>query len=92
MTKQVLPKMASNTKLQCAVQRDHCFQRIILDNICNGTWYEHIMRPAYKYVNKKQALKAVKLCEGIIFGNTDQNALNRQSLIWRSKKGQVKNK
>ena len=35
LTKQVLPKMAIDTELPWPVQNDHCFQRIILDNICN---------------------------------------------------------
>ena len=25
-------------KLQWPVKYDHCFQRIVLDNICNGCW------------------------------------------------------
>ena len=86
LTKQVLPKMASDKKLKWPVQNDHCFQRIVLDNICNGSWYEHLERPAYKHLSRDQSLKAVKLCEEIISGNADLHALNRQSLIWRGKK------
>ena len=65
---------------------DHCFQRIVLDNIYNGCWYNHLKRPTYKHLSKNQALKAVKLCEGLISGNADLHALNSQSLIWCEKK------
>ena len=85
-TKEVMPSMAIDKQLNCPVKYDHCFQRIVLDNICNGCWYNHLKLPAYKHLIKNQALKAVKLCEEIISGNADLHALNRQSLIWRGKK------
>ena len=86
LTKEVMPKMAREKVFQWPVQNDHCFQRIVLDSICNGSWYAHLGRPAYKNLSGDQALKAVKLCEDIISGNADLHALNRQSLIWRGKK------
>ena len=86
LTKEVMPKMARDKVFQWPVQNDHCFQRIVLDNICNGSWYEYLGRPAYKHLSGDQALKAVKLCEDIISGNADLHALNRRSLIWRGKK------
>ena len=52
LTKQVLPMMASDKKLQWPVKYDHCFQRIVLDTICNGSWYDHLERPAYKHLSK----------------------------------------
>ena len=84
--KKVMPSMATDKQLNWPVKYDHCFQRIVLDNICNGCWYDHLKRPAYKHLSNSQALKAIKLCEDIISGNADLNALNRQSLIWRGKK------
>ena len=86
LTKEVMPKMASEKAFQWPVKYDHCLQRIVLDNICNGCWYDHLKRPAYKHLSNSQALKAIKLCEDIISGNADLHALNRQSLIWRGKK------
>ena len=86
LTKEVMPMITRDNVFEWPVQNDHCFQRIVLDNICNGSWYEHLERPAYKHLSRDQALKAVKLCEDVISGNADLNALNRQSLIWRGKK------
>ena len=88
-TKEVMPSMAIDKQLNQPVKYDHFFQRIVLDNICNGCWYNHLKRPAYKHLSKNQALKAVKLCEEIISGNADLHALNSQSLIWCEKKSQI---
>ena len=89
LTKEVMPKMASDKAFQWPVRYDHCFQRIVLDTICNGSWYNHLERPAYKHLSRNQALKAVQLCEDIIAGRADLNALNRQSLLWRNKKVRI---
>ena len=85
LTKEVMPKMAKDKALNWPVQYDHCFQRIVLDTICNGTWYQHLKRPAFKHLSKTQAFMAVQLCEDIIAGRADLIALNRQSLSWRKK-------
>ena len=90
LTKQVLPMMASDKKLQWPVKYDHCFQRIVLDNICNGCWYDHLKRPAYKHLSNSQALKAIKLCEDIISGNADLHTLNRKSLNMAREKSSIK--
>ena len=89
LTKEVMPKMASDKVFQWPVRYDHCFQRIVLDTICGGSWYHHLKRPAYKHLSRNQALKAVQLCEDIIAGRADLTALNRQSLLWRNKKVRI---
>ena len=85
LTKEVLPSMARSDRTNWPVSEDHCFQRIILDHVCGGVWYEHLGRPAYKHLTKDQAQRAVKLCEDIAAGRTDLQKLNQQSLIWRNK-------
>lgn len=86
MTKEVMPKMASESTNNWPVKHDHCFQRIVLDSICGGVWYESIDRPAYKHLNDNQAKHAVKLCNEIIAGQVDLSQLNAQSLTWRGKR------
>ena len=85
LTKEVLPALARKGRRNWPVSEDHCFQRIILDHICGGVWYEYLDRPAYKSLTKDQAQRAVKLCEDIANGHKDLQKLNQQSLIWRSK-------
>jgi hypothetical protein len=86
MTKEVMPKMACDPENKWPVRYDHCFQRIVLDSVCQGVWYESIKRPAYKNLNHVQAKLAVKLCNDIITGQVDLSQLNFQSLTWRGKR------
>ena len=85
LTKEVLPALARNGRRNWPVSEDHCFQRIILDHVCGGVWYEYLDRPAYKNLTKDQVQRAVKLCEDIVDGHKDLQKLNQQSLIWRGK-------
>ena len=85
-TTKVMPQMAGKPEIQWPVQNDHFFQRIILDAVCNGIWYDYLERPAYKNLTQDQAFRAVQLCEEIVAGRANLYALNRQSLIWRGKK------
>ena len=86
LTKQVLPSLAQNERNDWPVSEDHCFQRIILDTICGGVWYEYLGRPAYKHLSEDQAQRAVALCKAIIDNEVDLGQLNHQSLIWRKKR------
>ena len=91
LTKNVLPSLAKDGSRTWPVAEDHCFQRIVLDTICGGIWYEFIERPAYKNLTMEQASAAVQLCEAIIDGHSNIQELNRQSLIWRGKLHRVQN-
>lgn len=85
LTRTVMPVLAQTSKRHWPVRNDHCFQRIVLDTICSGVWYDHIARPAYKHISQAQAAEAVKLCDQIIAEKTDLNVLDQQSLAWRGK-------
>ena len=86
LTKEVLPSLARNDQTDWPVSEDHCFQRIVLDHVCGGVWYEHLDRPANKHLTDDQAQRAVELCKNIIEGRADLKQLNQQSLIWRGKR------
>ena len=81
LTKNVMPSLALTAERNWPVREDHCFQRIVLDTICGGVWYEHLERPAYKKLTIEQAQRAVRLCREIIEVSADLWQLNRQSLI-----------
>lgn len=85
LTRTVMPALARTTNRHWPVRNDHCFQRIVLDTICGGIWYDHIARPAYRHLSKTQAMQSVQLCDAIIAGTFDLGVLNRQSLAWRGK-------
>ena len=81
LTKTVLPSMARSGERDWPVCEDHCFQRIELDTICGGVWYEHLQRPAYKNLTNNKAKSAVDLCQDIKEKRVDFRHLNQQSLI-----------
>ncbi|MEM9970993.1 MAG: hypothetical protein AAF762_07820 [Pseudomonadota bacterium] len=85
LTREVLPDVARRPETEWPVVNDHCFQRIVLDAVSGGVWYDHIPRPAYKNLDRDQAARAVALCQDILAGRADLHALNRQSLAWRGK-------
>ena len=85
LTRTVMPALAHTSKRHWPVRNDHCFQRIVLDTICGGVWYEHMARPAYKHLSETEATHAVHLCNQIIAGKADLHVLNQQSLAWRGK-------
>lgn len=87
LTKEIMPELARTTHIHYwPVRNDHCFQRIVLDALCGGVWYDHIPRPAYKHLTREQAQQAVRLCDQIVSGEVDLALMNEQSLIWRGKK------
>ncbi len=85
LTKEVLPSLAKSGEQDWPIRQDHCFQRIVLDTICGGVWYEYLDRPAYKHLTHEQAQRAADLCREIAQGSRDLQQLNNQSLIWRGK-------
>jgi hypothetical protein len=93
LTRDILPLMAKQANSRGAtkytqtwpVTEDHCFQRIVLDNICGDAWYEHIKSPAYQNLSSSQAHAAVLLCKRIIKAKEDLTQLHKRSLKWRKK-------
>ncbi len=75
--------MARSGERDWPVCEDHCFQRIVLDTICGGVWYENMIHLAFKNLTNDKAKRAVDLCQDIIEKQVDVRQLNQQSLIWR---------
>ena len=86
LTKTIMPALAQTPTNIWPVQNDHCFQRIVLDAVCGGVWYDHVSRPAYSHLSLEQAQRAVQICEDIIAGRSDLADLNQKSLSWRGKR------
>ena len=86
LTKEIMPRLARTSHPHWPVCNDHCFQRIVLDTLCGGVWYDWLPRPAYKNLTQDLAAKAVNLCNKIILGDIDLVVLNDQSLEWRGKR------
>ena len=84
LTGTVLPRLAQANARKWPVHADHCFQRIVLDTVCGGVWYDHLARPAYRHLTHAQAAQAVALSEALVEGRADVHALNQASLAYRA--------
>ncbi len=88
LTNQTLPQLAATRRFP--VRFNHCFQRIILDNLFGCCWYDVLDRkqgPAYLQLNQTQLEQAIDLaCRIIAEPNSYLEQLNRRSLSWREKR------
>ena len=67
------------------IHADHCFARIVLDNVFGGEWTAHVPgRPAYEHLSPRELATAIDLAEGMLTrGAPLVKQLNRRSLQWR---------
>ena len=67
------------------VREDHCFARIVLDDVFGDVWYDHVSgRPAYEHLSTARLRGAIDTAERLLDeGKPLVDELNRQSLAWR---------
>ena len=67
------------------IRDDHCFARVVLDNVFGDAWYGHVDgRPAYRHLSPAELAAAVALADRMLeAGRPAVEALNRDSLRWR---------
>lgn len=86
LTRTLLPAIA---RLESwSIREDHCFMRIVLDQLFGDCWYNHLDRRlvAYKQLNERQLQTAIHLASAIQDqGESLLNTWNQQSLAWRGK-------
>lgn len=71
-----------------SVQEDHCFMRIILDQLFQDCWYNHLDKrlTAYKQLGVQQLTQCVEMGQRILDGDMDAlTSWNDESLKWRGK-------
>lgn len=83
LTKVIMPKLANASHDNWPVSYDHCFQRIVLDAICEGPWYASIPSPAHKHLNYEQSKQAIRICYDILASKKTLSRLNKKSLSYR---------
>ena len=84
LTRETLPGLAAARGWP--VRADHCFQRILLDAVHGGRWYDFVAaRPAYRHVDAALLDEAIALGKAVVAGSADLRVLNAQSLAWRGK-------
>ena len=71
------------------LRADHCFQRVILDAVCGGRWYDHVPgRPAYRHLGSPRLEAAVALAERLATAPDALpllGTLDAESLTYRGK-------
>lgn len=77
---------ARSKKYHWSIKSNHCFGRIILDNVFGMCWYDAIgksSKPAYLRLTISQLHEAITIAESLHETISD---LNTKSLTWRNKK------
>ena len=69
------------------IQLDHCFARVVLDNLFEDEWYSHVDgRPAYENLSAQELGAAIEIADRILEeGQSTVEELNENSLRWRDK-------
>ena len=67
------------------ISEDHCFARVVLDNVFGDAWYDHVNgRPTYEHLSPAELEEAIALADRMLeAGRPTVEALNRNSLRWR---------
>lgn len=81
LTTEALPRAATERD-DWPVDRDHCFARIVLDDVFGDVWYDHVDgRPAYEHLSPAELRAAVETAERLLDeGKPLVDELNRASL------------
>ena len=86
LTEVALPARA--TKERWPIRLDHCFKRICLDYAFEDTWYNHLRRPAERYLAGPPLQRAKRCAEDLLKGGLDVlRERNQESLRFRGKLG-----
>lgn len=67
------------------IRLDHCFGRVVLDNLFGDEWYSHVDgRPAYRNLTRDELQEAIEIADRMIQGGKPVvEELNENSLRWR---------
>ena len=80
-----LPEKAKQVTMP--VRFNHCFARIVLDNLFQDCWYNHLSKkqPAYKQLSVEQMTAAIAIAQTLLEQPEQTSILNKNSLKWRGK-------
>ncbi|MEM1115014.1 MAG: hypothetical protein AAF845_01465 [Bacteroidota bacterium] len=86
LTREALPARAAAEGWP--LRFDHCFMRVVLDDVFGGVWYDHVEgRPAYRHLDADALRAAIAVAESILDeGEPRLRALDAQSLRFRGKR------
>lgn len=76
---------AARARPDWPIRLDHCFGRVILDNVCGRPWRQVLAAPAWRSMSVAQLQAALTLGEAILADEVDLHRLNARSLVMRRK-------
>lgn len=79
-----LPEAAPSRKWP--ITADHCFARVLLDNVLEVPWRTVVRPPAWRNTSLQDLERAIELGEAVLANQTDLHALNARSLAMRRKR------
>ena len=67
------------------IRSDHCFGRVVLDNLFGDEWYDHVDgRPACEHLSAEALREAIDIADRMLeAGRPAVAELNENSLRWR---------
>jgi hypothetical protein len=67
------------------IHLNHCFGRVVLDNLFEDEWYDHVDgRPAYTHLSAEELTDAIDIADQMLTGGAQvATELNERSLRWR---------
>ncbi|MEZ3117662.1 hypothetical protein RYH80_17225 [Halobaculum sp. MBLA0147] len=70
------------------IHEDHCFARVVLDNVFGDEWYAHVDgSPAYERLSRAELERAVDIADRMLSeGRPAVIELNEKSLRWRGER------
>jgi len=79
-----LPEKAQRSE-DWPIHLDHCFGRVVLDNLFEDEWYSHVDgRPAYTHLSQGELQQAIEIADRMLErGRPAVEELNQNSLRWR---------
>lgn len=80
---EVFPQLS--IKHKWPIRFDHCFRRVIYDNVYGKKWCESIPAPVIKNISLDDLETAISLCRFILSNPDELVKLNNKSLAWRNK-------
>jgi len=83
-----LPESAQDSE-GWPIHLDHCFGRVVLDNLFEDEWYSHVDgRPAYENLSPEELREAIGIADRMLAGGQPVvEELNENSLRWRDETG-----
>lgn len=87
-TQKIHRELPATATPEWPICRDHCFARVVLDNLFQEQWDSHVSgRPAFEQLSPDELRAAIELADRMLEkGKPAVEELNNNSLRWRDER------